>query len=113
MLLSLTLTNFQKHRTFNHAFQAGLTLVTGENWRGKTSIIRGLLYALFGSTASQVRAANLVSRGEKTMEVQLVFRSGDLEYEVTRGPVSYTHLDVYKRQLHNFEPDGEGHLPGS
>lgn len=86
MLVSLTLTNFQKHRAFNHAFQDGLTLVTAENWRGKTSIIRGVLYALFGSTASQVRAVNLVTRGEKTMEVQLVFRAGDREYAVTRGP---------------------------
>ena len=89
MLISLTLTNFQKHRAFSHDFQHGLTLVTAENWRGKTTLMRGLLYALFGSTAVQVRAANLVTRGEKSMEVQLVFRVHGLDnhqdYTVTRG----------------------------
>lgn len=89
MLISLALTNFQKHRSFSHDFQNGLTLVTAENWRGKTTLMRGLLYALFGSTAVQVKAANLVTRGEKSMEVQLVFRvhglTGHQDYTVTRG----------------------------
>ena len=89
MLISLTLTNFQKHRSFHHDFQAGLTLVTGRNWSGKSSTMRGILYSLYGSTAVPVRSHNLVSRGEKTLEATLVFRVHGLDnhqdYTVTRG----------------------------
>lgn len=89
MLISLTLTNFQKHRSFHHDFQAGLTLVTGSNWCGKSSLMRGILYSLYGSTAVPVRSHNLVSRGEKTLEATLVFRVHGLnnqqDYTVTRG----------------------------
>lgn len=86
MLISLTLTHFQKHRSFHHDFQPGLTLIVGPNWAGKSSLMRGILYALFGTSAVPVRAANLVTRGEKNMEVQLVFRAQGDEYKVVRGP---------------------------
>lgn len=89
MLISLTLTNFQKHRSFHHDFQAGLTLITGPNWSGKSSIMRGILYSLFSGSALAIRNNNLVSRGEKTLEATLVFRVHGLnnhhDYTVTRG----------------------------
>lgn len=90
MLLSLTLTNFQKHRAFHHDFKPGLTLIVGENWAGKSSLVRGVLYALFGTSAVPVRAANLVTWGEKRMEVQLVFRANDQVYRVVRGSAGAT-----------------------
>ena len=89
MLISLTLTNFQKHRSFHHDFQAGLTLVTGPNWAGKSTTMRGVIFALFGGSALAIRNNNLVSRGEKTLEATLVFRVHSLnnhhDYTVTRG----------------------------
>ncbi len=89
MLISLTLTNFQKHRSFHHDFQAGLTLITGTNWAGKSTIMRGVIYCLFSGSALAIRNNNLVSRGEKTLEATLVFRvhglTGHQDYTVTRG----------------------------
>ena len=71
MLTTLILTNFQKHAHLTHTFKPGLTLVTGPNWSGKTTILRAVLYALFGTSAVNVKAGNLVSRNNPGMEVVL------------------------------------------
>ena len=86
MLHQLTLTNFQKHAHLTHTFKPGLTLVTGANWSGKTTILRAVLYALFGTSAVNVKAGNLVSRNNPGMEVNLTFQVGEQPYHVVRGP---------------------------
>ena len=86
MLNQLTLTNFQKHAHLTHTFKPGLTLVTGPNWAGKTTIIRAVLYALFGTSAVNVKAGNLVARNNTGMEVNLTFQVGEQPYHVVRGP---------------------------
>ena len=86
MLNQLILTNFQKHAHLTHTFKPGLTLVTGANWAGKTTILRAVLYALFGTSAVNVKAGNLVSRSNTGMEVVLDFQVGGQSYLVIRGP---------------------------
>lgn len=86
MLTTLTLTHFQKHAHLTHTFKPGLTLVTGPNWSGKTTILRAVLYALFGTSAVNVRAGNLVARSGSGMEVSLTFQVGAQPYQVVRGP---------------------------
>ena len=86
MLTTLTLTHFQKHAHLTHTFKPGLTLVTGANWSGKTTILRAVLYALFGTSAVNVKAGNLVSRNNQGMEVALDFQVGGQRYRVVRGP---------------------------
>lgn len=86
MLTTLTLTHFQKHAHLTHTFKPGLTLVTGPNWSGKTTILRAVLYALFGTSAVNVKAANLVARNGQGMEVSLTFQVGEQPYHVVRGP---------------------------
>ena len=86
MLQQLTVTNFQKHAHLTHTFKPGLTLVTGPNWSGKTTILRAVLYALFGTSAVNVKAGNLVSRNNPGMEVVLDFQVADQRYRVVRGP---------------------------
>jgi DNA repair exonuclease SbcCD ATPase subunit len=85
MLKRLELRNFQKHEHFEHDFGPGLTLCVGNNWQGKSTLIRGIIYALFGSSAVPVRTDNLVTHGHKTMEAQLSFVAGEAEYLVKRG----------------------------
>ena len=86
MLNTLTLTHFQKHAHLTHTFKPGLTLVTGPNWSGKTTILRAVLYALFGTSAVNVKAGNLVSRSNTGMEVSLAFQVGEQHYRVVWGP---------------------------
>jgi DNA repair exonuclease SbcCD ATPase subunit len=85
MLRSLSLTNFQKHQSLEIDFVHGLNLVVGNNWAGKTTIQRAVLYALFGTSAVPVKAASLVNQSAQTMEVELTFDLGDQSYSVRRG----------------------------
>jgi DNA repair exonuclease SbcCD ATPase subunit len=85
MLRSLSLTNFQKHQDLEIDFVHGLNLVVGNNWAGKTTIQRAVLYALFGTSAVPVKAASLVNQSAQTMEVELVFELADQLYTVRRG----------------------------
>lgn len=85
MLTSLTLTGFQKHLNFEARFSPGLNLIVGPNWSGKSSLQRAILFALFGSSAVPVKASNLVTRGHRSLQVQLGFQLGDDVYVAERG----------------------------
>lgn len=86
MLNYLRLTNFQKHEHFEHTFAPGLSVCVGPNWSGKSSLLRGLLYGLFGASAVSVGAKNLVTRhAAGALEVGVDFTVGGVRYEVRRG----------------------------
>ena len=86
MLNYLRLSNFQKHEHFEHTFSEGLSVCVGPNWSGKSSILRGLLYGLFGASAVPVGAKNLVSRGASSaLEVEVGFTVAGVRYQALRG----------------------------
>ena len=73
-----------------------LTLILGENLdlggdgakngTGKTSILQGLSYALFGSGINNIKKDNLINRTNgKAMVVTLTFSVNDIEYRIERG----------------------------
>jgi DNA repair exonuclease SbcCD ATPase subunit len=73
-----------------------LTLILGENLdlggdgarngTGKTSLIQGLCYALFGSPINNIRKDNLVNRTNgKGMMVTLEFNVNGIDYKIERG----------------------------
>ena len=47
-LHTLTLRNFKKHEALTAHFGPGLTAITGDNAAGKSTILKGILFALFG-----------------------------------------------------------------
>ena len=49
MLERLELNNFKKHEHLVLDFTAGLNGVTGPNYRGKTTVLYGILYCLGGA----------------------------------------------------------------
>lgn len=51
MLQELTLQNFKKHKALTIPFPDGLTAISGNNAAGKSTILKGILFALFGSAA--------------------------------------------------------------
>ena len=82
----LTLTNFQKHKALEVEFENGLNLIVGPNWSGKTTILRGILYALWGSSGvNNVKATSLVNAESNKMRVNLLVRFGDELIEIERG----------------------------
>lgn len=85
---------FKGHQTIKLSVQDGVTVVYGENMRGKTSLLNAIRFAFFGKVLG--RAAKSLSlhrvgnweqaaRGKFGFEVQLEFREGDHEYTLTRS----------------------------
>jgi DNA repair exonuclease SbcCD ATPase subunit len=98
-LKNITLRNFLSIGAVTQAVNFDskeLTLILGENLdlggdgarngTGKTTLIQGLTYALFGSPINQIRKDNLINRTNgKGMMVTLEFNSNGIDYKIERG----------------------------
>lgn len=72
MLKSLTLHNFKKHRDLHVEFDGGVNGIFGPNYRGKTSIFHGILFALGGSShVPGTRLQTADAEGRMSVELQL------------------------------------------
>jgi DNA repair exonuclease SbcCD ATPase subunit len=78
MLRKLSLVNFKQHRNLEISFSEGLTLVTGANARGKTSLIKGVAFALGGVQFMSGRADSIPTRGEKKTSTKVTL---NLEFQ--------------------------------
>jgi DNA repair exonuclease SbcCD ATPase subunit len=99
ILKNITLRNFLSIGQVTQAVnfdRTDLTLILGENLdlggdgarngTGKTSLIQGLSYALFGVPINSIRKDNLVNRtNSKGMMVTLDFSVNGTEYKIERG----------------------------
>ena len=99
LLKDVTLKNFLSVGACTQAVnfdRTDLTLILGENLdlggdgarngTGKTSLIQGLSYALFGVPINSIRKDNLVNRtNAKNMLVTLTFSVDGIEYKIERG----------------------------
>lgn len=99
VLKNITLKNFLSIGAVTQAVNFDskeLTLILGENLdlggdgarngTGKTTLIQGLTYALFGSPINQIRKDNLINRTNgKAMLVTLEFSANGIEYKIERG----------------------------
>ena len=98
-LKNITLRNFLSIGQITQAVnfdRQELTLILGENLdlggdgarngTGKTTLIQGLSYALFGVPINSIRKDNLVNRtNAKSMMVTLEFNVEGIEYKIERG----------------------------
>jgi|694.fasta_scaffold00149_82 DNA repair exonuclease SbcCD ATPase subunit len=99
VLKNITLRNFLSIGAVTQAVNFDskeLTLILGENLdlggdgarngTGKTTLIQGLSYVLFGSPINQIRKDNLINRtNAKGMMVTLEFSVNGVEYKIERG----------------------------
>jgi DNA repair exonuclease SbcCD ATPase subunit len=99
VLKNITLRNFLSIGAVTQAVNFDskeLTLILGENLdlggdgarngTGKTTLIQGLTYVLFGNPLNQIRKDNLINRTNgKGMMVTLEYSSGGVEYKIERG----------------------------
>ncbi len=98
-LKNITLRNFLSIGQVTQAVdfdKKDLTLILGENLdlggdgarngTGKTTLIQGLCYAMFGSPINNIRKDNLVNRTNgKGMMVTLEFSVNGIDYKIERG----------------------------
>lgn len=96
MLQRLKLKNFKKHTDTDVEFKPGLNGIIGPNYRGKTTILYGILYALGGATA--VPSKNLQTNGTNTgFGVEMWFELHGTDYRVLRTKSKaelHRHLNV-------------------
>lgn len=89
MITYLRMENFRRHESTEIHFDRGtqLTLISGQNGVGKSTVVEGILYALYGEGRHGKRGLNsLVRQGAELegMEVELRFEVDDSEYQVIR-----------------------------
>lgn len=87
MLNSIQLTNFQRHRNLKIDFTGGINALRGSNEAGKSTLLRGICYALFGLKAMSVGLADLVTWGEpeNSLKVELTLAVDGATYTIKRG----------------------------
>lgn len=88
MLLSISLKNWRSHENTELQFKKGTNLLIGIMGSGKSSVLDGICFALFGTFPSLERRkltlADVVRLNESWASVTLVFESNGAEYSITR-----------------------------
>ena len=85
ILDSIKLANIRSHRDTSIVFpKGGITLFRGDVGSGKSTILMGIEFALFG-TGPASKSDSLLSLSAESGEVMLAFRVGETQYEVGRS----------------------------
>jgi len=69
MIYSVKLKNFKQHLDYTAVFNEGLNAVTGENGSGKTTVLKAILFSLFGVAAAGSKD-HLTTWGQVKMQVE-------------------------------------------
>src|SRR3954463_13104423 len=87
-LNNLRLTNFRQHCDTVVTFDTGLTGIIGANGSGKSTILEGIAWALYGQDAARGKKETIRTlRAAPTarVRVELDFELGGHRYRVVRG----------------------------
>lgn len=87
MFNQLTLTCFRKHQSLVVDFTNGIQVIRAANEGGKSTLLEGIGYALFGTKALRTTFDQAVTWGEdsKRLKVSLTLTVDDATYTFTRG----------------------------
>lgn len=87
MIREITLTNFMRHRSQHLTFAPGLNCIRGSNEQGKSTSLKAILYALFGTKALPVPLEDVVTYGQpvNSLRVKLVLDIDGTTYTVDRS----------------------------
>lgn len=87
MIEYLKLTNFKRHESLELSLENGLTVLSGANEAGKSSILHAILYAMYGSRALPRSLEGTVTYGKPvaSLRVELGFKVGGVLYTITRS----------------------------
>lgn len=87
MIRELKLTNFMQHRDLGITMSNGLQCLRGQNEAGKSTVLRAISYALFGSRVLPAPLSEIVTWGEaeKSLRVELTIEAEGARYTFVRG----------------------------
>ena len=122
VLKNITLRNFLSIGQVTQAVNFDnkeLTLILGENLdlggdgarngTGKTTLIQGLAYVLFGTPINNIRKDNLINRTNgKGMMVTLEFNANGVEYKIERGRKPNVLKFYVNSDLQTTQDDAQG-----
>jgi DNA repair exonuclease SbcCD ATPase subunit len=122
VLKNITLRNFLSIGQVTQAVNFDskeLTLILGENLdlggdgarngTGKTTLIQGLAYALFGNPINSIRKDNLINRTNgKGMMVTLEFSASGIDYKIERGRRPNVLKFYVNSDLQTTQDDAQG-----
>lgn len=83
-LLSLQAMNFGRHEELELSFSKNLTVIKGPNGAGKSTALQAIYFAFFGVSAVDGKAADIPRHGTKSVEVELMFKLGEVDYCIRR-----------------------------
>jgi len=107
ILESIELENIRSYQKQKIEFPKGITLFEGDIGSGKSSILMGIEFALFG-TGSQ-KGDSLLSKNSKDGSITLCFSVGGTDYEIRRG-LKRTPTSVNQNSKEcNLKIDGENY----
>ncbi|MCG3779582.1 MAG: AAA family ATPase [Candidatus Nitrosopumilus limneticus] len=102
MITSIELVDFLAHSDTKLEFEDGVTIFVGENGAGKSSIIDGITFSLFGE---HTRKSNkgLIRRGANQGYAKIKFTINNKQYETVRkidskGSLSATFYEITKNE---------------
>ncbi|MCS7122390.1 MAG: SMC family ATPase [Candidatus Micrarchaeota archaeon] len=90
MITKITLKNWMSHKDTQIQFRKGKILIHGKNGSGKTSIIEGIVYGLFGEIREGYRKINRTTKkeyirdGSDTATVEVEFAINNRKCKITR-----------------------------
>lgn len=96
--------------SFDRVFDGGLFLLHGRTGAGKTSILDGLCFALFGRPSTPEREKDLralrsdAANADCQTEVELIFTIGTAAYRIKRIPTQEVPKNGAKARPNSKEP---------
>ena len=103
----LVLKNFKSHEKSIIEFKKGITIITGENGAGKSSILEGISFALFKQHTSK-KIDYLVRNNTNKMTVELEFIANNKEYKIIREKKTNLKSQIYKKENKEYHLICEG-----
>lgn len=108
ILKSIKLENFLSHDDTEIEFaEDGITAIIGENGSGKSSIIEGIIFALYG-ISNKGNNKDLIKWGRKKTKVELIFKKRNELYKIERelelskkGNIN-SQYSIYKFEKGNY-----------
>ncbi|MDO8840826.1 SMC family ATPase [Methanocalculus sp.] len=88
ILEELSLKNFKRYKYQDFTFKDGITAIIGSNGSGKSSVMEGIVFALYGISGSGIDPDYVVSSGagpKERCEVRLTFSTGGERYIIARS----------------------------
>lgn len=110
-LISLRTLNFKRLGTFAADFTAGLNVISGENARGKSTILKAIKLAFYGIASIPGKKEDIPTWGQDKWTVELTFFANGDTYHIIRGKSTGKMHRIARGAESVMELVANGHSP--